>query len=98
MREASALGGFEFLAPPPDSYYQALRERLGDTLTNEQYAKVKELGLLVDKDDQGTLLQIFTKPVGDRPTVFLEIIQRVGCVLPEGGTKPGIHVNTHAHT
>ena len=41
----------------------------------------QELGLLADKDDQGVLLQIFTKPVGDRPTLFLEIIQRVGCML-----------------
>lgn len=37
-------------------------------------------GLLVDKDDQGVLLQIFTKPLGDRPTIFIEIIQRVGCM------------------
>ena len=37
------------------------------------------IGLLADKDDQGVLLQVFTKPVGDRPTAFLEIIQRIGC-------------------
>ena len=49
--------------------------RLGDSLTAEQYSKVRELGILADKDDQGVLLQIFTKPVGDRPTLFLEIIQ-----------------------
>ena len=59
----------------PDSYYDNLPDRLGDSLSAEQYAKVKELGLLADKDDQGVLLQIFTKPVGDRPTLFLEIIQ-----------------------
>ena len=59
----------------PDSYYDRLPDRLGDSLSSEQYAKVKELGLLADKDDQGVLLQIFTKPVGDRPTLFLEIIQ-----------------------
>ena len=40
----------------------------------------QELGLLADRDDQGILLQIFTRPVGDRPTLFLEIIQRIGCV------------------
>lgn len=39
----------------------------------------KELGLLADKDDDGVLLQVFTKPVGDRPTLFFEIIQRIGC-------------------
>lgn len=51
----------------------------GDDLTPEQYAAVEELGILADKDDQGVLLQIFTKPIGDRPTAFIEIIQRVGC-------------------
>lgn len=89
MREASSLGGFEFLDPPPSQYYEALRTRLGDTLTESQYKLVQDLGLLVDKDDQGTLFQIFTKPVGDRPTLFLEIIQRAGCPLPNGDSKPG---------
>jgi len=42
--------------------------------------KPLELGLLVDRDDQGVLLQIFTKPLGDRPTVFIEVIQRIGCM------------------
>lgn len=41
--------------------------------------ELEELGLLADKDDQGVLLQVFTVPVGDRPTLFLEIIQRMGC-------------------
>ena len=75
MRQASFYGGFEFMDRQPDSYYDNLPERLGDSLSAAQYAKVKELGLLADKDDQGVLLQIFTKPVGDRPTLFLEIIQ-----------------------
>jgi 4-hydroxyphenylpyruvate dioxygenase len=48
-------------------------------LTEEQYKEAEELGILVDKDDQGVLLQIFTKPIGDRPTLFFEIIQRIGC-------------------
>ena len=47
----------------------------------------KELGLLVDEDDEGTLIQIFTKPVGDRPTLFLEIIQRIGCVVEATGSS-----------
>ena len=42
--------------------------------------QLEELGILADKDDQGVLLQIFTQPVSDRPTVFLEIIQRIGCM------------------
>lgn len=49
-------------------------------LTSDQLAQVEKLGLLVDRDDQGVLLQIFTKPIGDRPTFFFEIIQRVGCL------------------
>ena len=52
----------------------------GDALTPEQYAACEELGILVDRDDQGILLQIFTKPLGDRPTVFIEIIERLGCL------------------
>ena len=44
---------------------------------------VEELGILVDRDDQGVLLQIFTKPVGDRATLFFEVIQRVGCDIDE---------------
>jgi 4-hydroxyphenylpyruvate dioxygenase len=79
MREASVLGGFDFQEPPPPQYYRDLPKRLGDALTPEQYRMVEELGLLADKDDQGVLLQVFTRPVGDRPTLFLEIIQRIGC-------------------
>ncbi|KAK6287027.1 hypothetical protein POUND7_013206 [Theobroma cacao] len=47
----------------------------------------EELGVLVDRDDQGTLLQIFTKPFGDRPTTFIEIIQRIGCMLKDDKGK-----------
>ena len=75
MRDASFYGGFEFMDRQPDSYYDNLPARLGDSLSAEQYENVRRLGLLADKDDQGVLLQIFTKPVGDRPTLFLEIIQ-----------------------
>eukprot|EP01035_Chromulina_nebulosa_P032878 gene32878-43970_t len=63
MRAASNFGGFEFMDPQPDSYYEKLKERIGDSLTEDQYRQVRELGLLVDKDDQGVLLQIFTKPL-----------------------------------
>jgi len=48
------------------------------------------MGILIDKDDQGILLQIFTKPIGDRPTIFFEIIQRLGCKNAVTGVqKPG---------
>jgi 4-hydroxyphenylpyruvate dioxygenase len=46
----------------------------------EQYASLEELGILADADDEGILLQVFTKPIGDRPTFFVEVIQRVGCL------------------
>lgn len=66
---------------------RSLPERIGNVLTKEQLAEAEELGLLVDKDDQGVLLQIFTKPISDRPTLFFEIIQRVGCEVKS--TAPG---------
>jgi 4-hydroxyphenylpyruvate dioxygenase len=60
----------------PHSYYDALPERIG--AIKEDIAELAELGILVDKDDEGYMLQIFTKPVADRPTLFFEIIQRRG--------------------
>ncbi|KAL7551952.1 hypothetical protein ACHAWF_015877, partial [Thalassiosira exigua] len=89
MREAEErFGGFELMARPSEGYYRELPSRLGDRLTDEQYARLEELGVLADADDEGVLLQIFTRPLGDRPTVFLEIIQRIGCLL-EGDEKVG---------
>jgi 4-hydroxyphenylpyruvate dioxygenase len=67
--------GVEFLRVP-DSYYDLLRDRI-DTL-EEPIEEIKRLGILVDKDQDGYLLQIFTRPVEDRPTVFYEIIERKG--------------------
>eukprot|EP00922_Rhytidocystis_sp_ex-Travisia-forbesii_P035947 GHVS01053348.1.p1 GENE.GHVS01053348.1~~GHVS01053348.1.p1 ORF type:complete len:447 (-),score=76.78 GHVS01053348.1:1520-2830(-) len=67
--------GCEFLFVP-GSYYDDLRQRCGDI--DEEVAQLRELGILVDRDPEGYLLQIFTKPVGDRPTLFFEIIQRKG--------------------
>lgn len=77
MKEAAEYGiGFTFMAPPPLSYYEKVKERVKPfPLSEEQFQFAKEIGLLIDKDDQGILLQIFTKPVGDRPTIFIEIIQ-----------------------
>lgn len=80
MRTRSHIGGFDFMPKPPPTYYQNLASRVGSVLTEKQIKECDELGILVDKDDQGVLLQIFTKPLGDRPTVFIEIIQRVGCM------------------
>jgi len=67
--------GIEFLKVPT-SYYDELQERVGRI--DEDISSLKELGILVDRDDEGYLLQIFTKPVEDRPTLFFEIIQRKG--------------------
>jgi len=67
--------GVEFLYVP-GSYYDTVLDRVGDI--DESLVELKDLGILVDKDDEGYLLQIFTKPVTDRPTLFFEIIQRKG--------------------
>lgn len=66
MRRRSPLGGFEFMPSPPPTYYRNLKKRAGDVLTDDQIKECEELGILVDRDDQGVLLQIFTKPLGDR--------------------------------
>ncbi|KAF4397330.1 hypothetical protein G4B88_027070 [Cannabis sativa] len=87
MRKRSGLGGFEFMPSPPPTYYKNLKNRAGDVLTETQIKECEELGILVDRDDQGTLLQIFTKPLGDRPTIFIEIIQRVGCMMNDDKGK-----------
>jgi 4-hydroxyphenylpyruvate dioxygenase len=67
--------GVEFLSAP-DSYYQELQARVGEI--EEPIEKLRELNILVDRDPGGYLLQLFTKPVEDRPTLFFEIIQRKG--------------------
>lgn len=67
--------GVEFLYVP-ESYYDTVLDRVGEI--DEDLAPLKELGVLIDRDDEGYLLQIFTKPVLDRPTMFFEIIQRKG--------------------
>lgn len=67
--------GIEFLKVP-SSYYDELLDRVGSI--DEDIAPLRQLGILVDRDEEGYLLQIFTKPVEDRPTLFFEIIQRKG--------------------
>jgi 4-hydroxyphenylpyruvate dioxygenase len=68
-------GGVEFLYVPP-TYYDDILDRVGHI--DEDLEPLKELGILIDRDDEGYLLQLFTKPVLDRPTMFFEIIQRKG--------------------
>ncbi len=67
--------GIQFLKTP-ETYYEDVPERIGEIA--EDLEDLKRLGILVDRDDEGYLLQIFTKPIGDRPTVFLEVIERHG--------------------
>ena len=77
MQTVSQLkdSGVKFLAIP-STYYENLEARVGKI--NESIAKLAELGILVDRDRDGYLLQIFTQPVEDRPTLFFEVIQRCG--------------------
>ena len=72
--------GVEFLSAPPHTYYQAIPERLGVhmDMMKEDLNEIEKLAIMVDADEDGYLLQIFTKPVQDRPTLFFEIIQRMG--------------------
>jgi 4-hydroxyphenylpyruvate dioxygenase len=67
--------GIEFLQVPK-TYYDTVLDRVGEI--DEDLEPLKELGILIDRDDEGYLLQLFTKPVVDRPTMFFEIIQRKG--------------------
>ena len=72
--------GVEFLPPPPQAYYDDIPRRLGvhRDMMKEDIAELQKLSILVDADEEGYLLQIFTKPLQDRPTLFFEIIQRMG--------------------
>ena len=67
--------GVDFL-PIPGSYYDEVPDRIGEI--EQDLADLRRLGILVDRDDEGYLLQIFTKPLGDRPTLFFELIERHG--------------------
>jgi len=67
--------GVRFLRVP-DTYYEALAERVGKI--DEDFETLKDLGILVDRDEDGYLLQIFTQPLEDRPTLFFEVIERHG--------------------
>jgi len=72
--------GIEFLPPPPQAYYDDIPRRLGVhmKMMKEDINELKKLSIMIDADEEGYLLQIFTKPLEDRPTLFFEIIQRMG--------------------
>jgi 4-hydroxyphenylpyruvate dioxygenase len=86
MRAATAMGGFEFQDPPNRAYYEALPGRIGAALTPEQYRMVEELGLLVDRDDQGVLLQVRGGAGGVRGGGFC-----VRVYIEKGGDSGGWH-------
>ncbi|MEJ2601286.1 MAG: 4-hydroxyphenylpyruvate dioxygenase, partial [Anaerolineales bacterium] len=73
--QALVANGIEFLRVP-DAYYKQLPDRVGQI--KESMEAIHDLGILVDRDDEGYLLQIFSKPLQDRPTAFIEVIQRRG--------------------
>ena len=72
--------GVEFLSAPPKAYYEDIPNRLGThmEMMKEDISVLQSLAIMIDADEDGYLLQIFTKPVEDRPTLFYEIIQRMG--------------------
>jgi 4-hydroxyphenylpyruvate dioxygenase len=73
--EEMTARGIQFLRTP-ETYYQEVPDRVGEI--EESLEDLARLGILVDRDDEGYLLQIFTKPIGDRPTMFFEVIERHG--------------------
>ena len=73
--EAMQSQGIQFLRTP-ESYYDDVPERIGEIA--ESIDDLRRLGILVDRDDEGYLLQVFSKPIGDRPTMFYEVIERHG--------------------
>ena len=72
--------GIDFLSAPPQAYYDEIPARLGEhmKMMKEDIKELQRLSIMIDADEEGYLLQIFTKPVEDRPTLFFEIIQRMG--------------------
>ena len=71
------LRGVEFLPPPPQAYYDDIPNRLGEhiNIMKEDITELQKLSILVDADEEGYLLQIFTKPLEDRPTLFLRLFK-----------------------
>eukprot|EP00760_Papus_ankaliazontas_P032488 PhM_4_TR584/c1_g1_i1/m.86360/K00457/HPD, hppD; 4-hydroxyphenylpyruvate dioxygenase len=89
MQSLPPLCGMEFMPAPGGDYYEKhVPEKMKGLVDQDTIDKCRKLGILIDRDEEGGLLQIFTKPVLDRPTLFFEVIQRVGCTLPEGKQKP----------
>ena len=89
MKDMTKYGGVDFMPAPGASYYEDhVPKKMGDMVDQKLINECRSYGILIDRDEEGGLLQIFTKPLLDRPTFFIEIIQRLGCPLPDGKQKP----------
>jgi 4-hydroxyphenylpyruvate dioxygenase len=89
MVEAGIGGGVEFMPNPGEAYYRDhVPAKMGNMVTEDLIKRCQKYGILIDRDEEGGLLQIFTKPMLDRPTLFVEIIQRLGCKREDGTQKP----------
>lgn len=89
MSAQSDLGGVEFMPNPGESYYKDhVPKKMGNMISKKLIDQCQKYSILIDRDEEGGLLQIFTKPLLDRPTLFVEIIQRVGCLKKDGTQKP----------
>ena len=89
MHEQTPLAGVDFMPNPGNSYYKEhVPKKMGDMISQELIDQCQKYSILIDRDEEGGLLQIFTKPLLDRPTLFIEIIQRVGCPGKDGKQKP----------
>ena len=89
MLQQSNWGGVEFLGNPGASYYNDhVPKKMGNLVDQKLIDDCAKYNILIDRDEEGGLLQIFTKPLPDRPTLFVEVIQRIGCPMPNGRQKP----------
>jgi len=89
MYESAHLGGVEFMPAPGATYYDDhVPKKMGSLVDTALIKECQKYGILIDRDEEGGLLQIFTRPLLDRPTLFVEIIQRLGCPMPDGKQKP----------
>lgn len=89
MYEQGLLGGVDFMPSPGAHYYDDhVPKKMGNMVDTALIKECQKYGILIDRDDEGGLLQIFTKPLLDRPTLFVEVIQRIGCKQPDGKQKP----------
>jgi 4-hydroxyphenylpyruvate dioxygenase len=89
MHANAAYSGIEFMPNAGKAYYKDhVPQKMGSLVSQELIDECEKVNILIDRDEEGGLLQIFTKPLLDRPTLFFEIIQRIGCPGEDGKQKP----------